>query len=298
MRGGNLDLATRLRERFPRLKLTRDFSFARHTTIGCGGSAAASAYPAAAEEAAELLLWLWTERVPHCFLGTGANVLPADGRFEGVVVCFSSLSALYADGTRIYAGAGVTGGRLLSFAAERLIGGLEAFSGIPTSVGGGITMNAGVRELHFSDVTEQVLASEKGKLYLIPQKDCAFSEKESVFQGGLAVLGAYLNGKRSDAATIATEACFYRRRRAALPKGRSMGCAFVNPPGKTAGELIEACGMKNTRVGGARVSDVHANFILNEGGSSDDVSALAELVRARVQMQTGILLREEFRRIP
>ena len=112
------------------------------------------------------------------------------------------------------------------------------------------------------------------------------------------MLGAYFTGKRSDARTIAARACDFRRRRAGLPKGRSMGCAFVNPPDRSAGELIETCGLKNTRVGGARVSEIHANFILNEGGTADDVSALAELVKARVHMQTGITLREEFRRIP
>lgn len=293
-----MDIAKHLRERFPRLLLTQDFSFARHTTIGCGGVAAVAAEPAFAEEAAELLAYLCFENIPHCYLGAGANVLPAEGRFEGVVVRFRALDALYAAGTTVYAGAGVTGGRLLSFAAANGIGGFEPLSGIPTSVGGGIAMNAGIADLHFGDVTARVLAVENGKLRIFSHADCEFSVKESIFQRKIAVLGAYLIGKRSDAATIAAQSCYYRHRRAALPKGRSMGCTFVNPSGVSAGELIDRCGLKNTQVGGARVSDIHANFLLNEGGASDDVLALAELVRARVYMQTGILLKEEFRRIP
>lgn len=293
-----MHLASRLRGKFPRLALTEDFSFARHTTIGCGGSAAAAAMPACLEETAQLLTFLERERIPYCYLGAGANVLPAEGRFEGVVVRFCNMNTLYADGTSLYAGAGVTGGRLLAFAAANAIGGFEPFSGIPTSVGGGITMNAGVKELHFGDVTERVIAAERGKIYTLSQSECRFSEKSSLFQQGIAVLGAYFTGKRSDARTIAARACDFRRRRAGLPKGRSMGCAFVNPPDRSAGELIEKCGLKNTRVGGARVSEIHANFILNEGGTADDILALAELVKARVYMQTGITLREEFRRIP
>ena len=103
-----MHLASRLRGKFPRLALTEDFSFARHTTIGCGGSAEAAAMPACLEEAAQLLTFLERERIPYCYLGAGANVLPAEGRFEGVVVRFCNMNALYADGTSLYAGAGVT----------------------------------------------------------------------------------------------------------------------------------------------------------------------------------------------
>lgn len=293
-----MDIAQCLRDRFPRLALSEKFQFARHTTIGCGGVAACAAMPAHAEEAAQVLSFLIEARISFCFLGAGANVLPAEGYFDGVVVRFCRMDALYACGDAVYAGAGVTGGRLLAFSSAQGIGGFEAFSGIPMSVGGGVAMNAGVRELHFSDVTERVLAAENGRLVTLSRSDCMFAEKESVFGRGIAVLGAYLKGRRSDPHTIASAACFFRRRRAGLPKGRSMGCAFVNPPEGAAGAIIERCGLKGAQVGGARVSELHANFILNEGGTADDVSALAELIAARVHMQTGIALREEFRRIP
>lgn len=293
-----MDISKRLLVRFPKLELIERFSFAAHTTIGCGGTAACAAMPVCAEEAAELLSFILAQKIPFCFLGAGANVLPADVFFDGVVIRFCRMRTLYDSDGLLYAGAGVTGGSLLSFAASKSMGGLEAFSGIPMSVGGGVTMNAGVKELHFSDVTERVLAAENGRLRMLSAADCNFSDKTSIFQQGIAVLGVYLKCRRSDPHTIASAACYFRRRRAALPKGRSMGCAFVNPQEGAAGEIIERCGMKGTRVGGARVSEIHANFILNEGGSADDVSSLARLVAARVHMQTGIVLREEFRRIP
>lgn len=293
-----MEYFTDLCARFPKIAWERVFSFAKHTTIGCGGVAALAASPADEESAAKLLGTLCEERIPHCFLGAGANVLPADGLFEGVVVRFDRLKMLCADGETLFAGAGVTGGALLRFAERERIGGFEPLTGIPMTVGGGIVMNAGISEGHFSDVTAEVIGIEKGKIRKFSLKDCAFSEKTSIFQSGIAVTGAYLKGKSATPSAIAARREFFRARRAHLPKGRSMGCVFVNPAGDTAGRLIEHCGLKGIRVGGAVVSHEHANFILNEGGSSADVSALIALVKEEVLRQTGVLLREEIRRLP
>lgn len=287
-----------LPERFPDIGWERNFSLKRHTTIGCGGAAAFAASPRNTESAAQLIGYLHREGIPHCFLGAGANVLPADGWFEGVVVRFCGLNALWREQEAVYAGAGVTGGALLRFAAGGLLGGFEAFTGIPTTVGGGIVMNAGVKERHFSDVVLRVVGIEKGRIRTFEHRSCAFSEKTSIFQSGIAVTGAYLAGRPSSAAEIAAQREFYRLKRAHLPKGRSMGCVFVNPKGESAGQLIERCGLKGARVGGATVSFQHANFLLNEGGSAADVSALIALVRREVYRQTGISLTEEIRRLP
>lgn len=293
-----MELFTRLKERFPRLECECNFRFARHTTIGCGGIAAVAAYPSCAEETAELLAWLGRERIPYCFLGAGANVLPSDGVFDGVVVRFCRLNALGADGAEVFSGAGVTGGAFLSFAEHGGIGGFSPFSGIPMTIGGGTAMNAGVRELHFSDVVQRVLCVESGRLRILEREDCAFREKDSLFLHGIAVVGVWMRGKLSHPADIARESCYFRARRSRLPKGRSMGCTFVNPAGISAGELIERCGLKGARRGGAVVSGQHANFILNEGASGSDVAALIAFVKEQVEKQTGIALREEIRRIP
>ena len=284
--------------RFPKVVWERGFSFSRHTTIGCGGTASFAASPGDTESAAELLVYLRKRGIPHCFLGAGANVLPADAPFEGVVVRFGRLNTLYADGETLFAGAGVTGGALLRFACAHGLGGFEAFTGIPMTVGGGITMNAGVAETHFSDVTATVIGIERGKITTLSHRDCAFSEKFSIFQSGIAVTGAYLKGKASSLCEISRRLETFRAKRAHLPKGRSMGCVFVNPEGDSAGRLIERCGLKGARVGGAVVSKAHGNFILNEGGTSADVSTLIALIKREVERKTGILLREEVRRLP
>lgn len=293
-----MGLYTRLKEQFPRMDCEREFDFSRHTTIGCGGRAEAAASPADEQEAQALLVWLRRESIPYCILGAGANVLASEGLFAGVVVRLRRLDRLECRGTELFAGAGVTGGRLLAFAQQHGIGGFSPFSGIPMTVGGGTAMNAGVRELHFSDVVRRVLCVENGTLRTLEQRECAFSEKDSIFLKGVPVLGVTLRGKLARSEEIARESCYFRTRRRGLPKGRSMGCTFVNPPGISAGSLIERCGLKGTRVGGAVVSVRHANFILNEGATADDVAALIGRIKAEVARQTGIILREEIRRIP
>lgn len=292
-----MDIFAYLKERLPFAACERNFSFAAHTTIGCGGTAAAAISPKSCEETAQVLALLERERIPYCLLGSGANVLPAEGFFEGAVVRFVGLKTLFL-GDGLFAGAGVTGGELLAFARANRIGGFEPFTGIPTSVGGGVAMNAGVKERHFGDLVSSVLAVERGKIRTIPAENCLFSEKNSLFLQKIAVVGVYFKAISSSEETIDAETQRYRLWRAHLPKGRSMGCTFVNPEGISAGKLVEECGLKGRTKGKARVSEIHANFIINEGGSADDVNALISEVKSEVSRQTGIALREEIRRIP
>ncbi len=293
-----MEIPALLRGEMPRLFTEENFSFSRHTTLGCGGVARIAAYPSCAEELVRLLCILKREGVPCCFLGAGANVLAGDGFYEGVVVRFSRMEALFSDGRLVFAGAGVTGGRLCRFAREACLGGFEPFTGIPMTVGGAVAMNAGVREGRIGDRVEGVLAVRDGRLVLLDRYQCGFGEKDSRFlREGIAVAGAYFYGAYAERAQIERNLCYFRQKRRRLPKGRSMGCTFVNPTGDSAGRLIDGCGLKGARVGGARVSEEHANFILSEGATAEDVSRLIALVRDSVYRQTGTLLREEIRRI-
>ncbi len=275
-----------------------DFSFARHTTIGTGGIAALALSPASSEEAVALVKTLKRQCIPYCHLGVGANVLPADGYFDGVVVRTNRLLLLEAEGTEVFCGAGVTSGCLLAFAKKRGIGGFEFLTGIPSSLGGAAVMNAGVKGKHLSDVTLSVLAVEGDGVYEFPAKECGFSEKTSVFQSGMTVVGVRLKGHPAAPSEIEERENAYRAKRAHLPKGRSMGCVFVNPEGHFAGKLIEDCGLKGLSVGKAFVSSEHANFIINGGATSEEIAALIRHIKTAVFERTGILLREEIRYIP
>lgn len=292
-----MEYFTYLSERFKTLKIEKDFPFSSHSTIGCGGYAAVCVYPEKTEDAEELLGFLARERIPYCFLGAGANVLPSDNFFDGVVVRFSAMNSLLLDGTLVHAGAGVTGGMLCRLARMSGVSGFETFTGIPMTLGGGVTMNAGVAEGHFSDVVERVTAVEKGRVVHFSNKDCGFSEKESIFQSGIAVTEIVLRGRSLPRREIEQRTAYFRAKRAHLPKGRSMGCTFVNPNGVSAGRLIEDCGLKGYRIGGAEVSEQHANFIINDGGTAEDIVRLIDVIKRRVKERTGILLREEIRRI-
>ncbi len=293
-----MDIEKLLGERFSGLKTEINFSFARHTTIGCGGRAALAAYPASSEALAALLSLLKGRGIPHCILGAGANVLPADGFFEGVVVRTSLLGRIDAEGEEIFCGAGVTAGALLRFSEEKGIGGFEFLTGIPASLGGAAAMNAGVREGHLSDIVVSVAAVEGERMRRFSRKECGFSEKNSLFRGGIAIAGVRLAGRRMPREEIAARKRYFRAKRAHLPKGRSMGCVFVNPSNISAGALIERCGCKGMSVGGAFVSPEHANFIINGGATASDISALIGLVRERVFRETGVCLREEIVRLP
>ncbi len=293
-----MDIDTLLREHFVGLRAEKNFSFSAHTTIGCGGFASVCVCPSGEEEAQELLRFLEKCGIPYCFLGVGANTLAADGLFEGVVIRFVRMKKIAVEGGELAVGAGVTGGALLRFSEENGVGGLEFLTGIPTSVGGAAVMNAGVREGHMGDAICTVRGIERGKLRTFSLRECEFSEKSSIFQSGIAVTEVRLRAERASREVIAARKAALRERRKHLPRGRSMGCVFVNPAGQSAGALLASCGLKSARVGGAVVSAEHANFIINEGATSSDVAALIEYMRKTVLQKTGILLREEIRRIP
>ena len=293
-----MDIFSLLERELPALHTERDFSFAQHTTIGSGGIAAVALYPSNLEESAQCLAFLKSNQIPYCFLGAGANVLPRDGRYEGAVIRFSRMKKLYQGTEYLYADAGVTGGELIAFAKCHSITGFEPFVGIPTTVGGGVAMNAGIAVRHFCDLVLSVIGCEDGQIKTFPPEACRFSLKKSVFLEGIAVLGVYFKAEMAPQEDIKALLAHFAQLREHLPKGRSMGCTFVNPEGASAGELIDRCGLKGRCVGKAHVSKEHANFIINEGTCSEDVSRLIDEVKGEVYQKTGILLREEIRRIP
>lgn len=293
-----MELVSWLQERFPCAEIERDFSFARHTTIGCGGCAAAAISPRDTAQTASIIRCLQREAVPFCFLGAGANSLPSDGFFEGVVVRFRFLNGLSSNGETVIAGAGVTGGELCRFAWKNGLGGLEPLTGIPMTVGGAVVMNAGVAEGHISDFLDHVVCVDRGEIRILQKKNCLFGEKTSVFQNKIAVTEVCFRLIRRPIEKIQENMRFFSEKRALLPKGRSMGCTFVNPKECSAGKLIDECGLKGLRCGGAYVSDRHANFILNDGGTAEDVKRLIQTIKHTVARKTGILLREEIRYLP
>ncbi len=272
------------------------FDFAKHSSIGCGNRAPIVFYPTSVLEWAELLQRLQGDGIPYYTLGNLTNVLPPDKESHRAIISTKKLDGVVL-GERLFAYAGVRSGSLLRVCKREGLSGAEFLSGIPCTVGGALFMNAGAGDKYISEIVDSVQVLRGGKRYNIPLKDCQYGYKSSVFmQNGDSIVGAYLRLEKTTEKKIVEREQYYIERRKHLPKGRSMGCVFKNPEGVSAGALIEGSGLKGLRVGGARISTEHANFILNEkGATARDIRAVITIIKNAVWAQYGVLLEEEIR---
>ncbi len=271
------------------------FDFSKNSSIGCGGFAPVAFYPQSVPELTSLVDRLTEEGIPYCVLGNLTNVLPSDEGMQGAVISTKKLLGITA-GERLFAYAGETSGTLLRACKSAGLSGAEFLSGVPCTLGGAAYMNAGAAGKYLSEIVESVLVLRAGKRITLSLEECDYAYKKSVFmKNDDVILGVTLRLQSSTVAEIEKREGSYIERRKHLPKGRSMGCVFKNPEGYAAGELIERSGLKGLRVGGAKVSKEHANFIINEGGTARDIKTLIKLVKNAVLAQYGVALQEEIR---
>ena len=273
------------------------FDFALHSTIGCGGKAETLFCPKTERELSALRLQLKKDKFPFFIVGNLSNVLPPDGEVEAAIISLKHLKQIVASDT-VYVGAGVTSSALLRSMQSIGKSGAEFLAGIPCTLGGALYMNAGVNGAHISDIVDSVIAVSDGGVKVLSLSDCDYGYKNSRFmQTDEIILGAHLRLHNKDAQTVKEKIKGYLQKRAHLPKGKSMGCVFKNPQNvsMTAGELIERSGLKGKRIGGARIADLHANFIINDGATSAEIKALIAFVKNEVYKRQGITLEEEIR---
>ncbi|MBD3368232.1 MAG: UDP-N-acetylmuramate dehydrogenase [Candidatus Eisenbacteria bacterium] len=274
-----------------------DEPMARHTSFGLGGPADLYVEPPHRESLRDALCLLRSERVPTLVLGRGTNLLVRDGGIEGVVVgTASALDSIDVGGNGLTVGGGVPLPRVLRHAAREGLAGLEELSGIPGSAGGAIAMNAGSFGLAIGDRVERVELFSEGTPSLLEAGALGFSYRGSGIPEGAVVERVRLrlaSGDPSDIEARGRE--FMERKWRTQPSGmRSAGCIFRNPPDDAAGRLIDEAGLKGLRVGGAVVSDLHANYIVNDrGASAADVEELIETVRRLVGERAGVSLELE-----
>jgi UDP-N-acetylenolpyruvoylglucosamine reductase len=285
--------------RLPGAVMRQDEPLARHTTLRVGGCADVYVEPSSEEELAAALDCCRAEGVPWLALGRGSNLLVRDGGFRGVVICLAhpAFSAIQANGSMLRCGAGARLKALAAMARQLDLGGLEFLDGIPGSVGGALRMNAGamghatfdfVTEVRFMDGTGNVEVRDVAQVPV--EYRCCPLFKTNI------VLEATFRGQPDSRAAIAKRAEeFNKARWQSQPKEASAGCIFKNPSKAIpAGRLIDELGLKGARRGGAAVSTVHGNFIVNEGSATAaDVLELIEFIKARARAERGIELREE-----
>ncbi len=270
----------------------RNEPLARHVSFRIGGPADVLVLPPTLESLDAAVAWLYEEDVPFVVLGRGSNVLIADRGIRGVVLKTGrGQEHVRYDGPRVHAECGVSLPRLSRRTAERGLAGLEFAAGIPGSVGGAVAMNAGAHGCSIADVLVSVRARTPGGLVTWSSADLGLRYRHSLFQDQAGVvLDCDLKLRPAPAAeTVARLEQWLETRAESQPLGPpSSGCIFRNPEGDYAGRLIDAAGIKGLRVGGAVVSDRHANYILNTGGATArDVLELIGQVQARVRDRAG-----------
>ena len=298
-----MDVFSALRERLaqscPGLELRQDEPMARHTSLRIGGPAALMALPGSPEEAAAAVRAAHALGVTPFFMGNGSNLLVADQGWRGFVVkAFDGLGEIRVEGTRIEAGSGVLLSRLANAALAHGLTGLEFAHGIPGSLGGAVTMDAGA----YGGEMRQVVAetdclTPTGELVTVRGEGHRFGYRTSAFSdGSRLILRARLVLEKGDPGEIrARMDDLAARRRAKQPlEWPSAGSTFKRPEGHFAAALIEQCGLKGAQVGGAQVSEKHAGFVINRGGATcADMLGLMARVRAEVFRQTGVTLEPE-----
>lgn len=274
------------------------------TTFGIGGAARYFSEPSTIAEVVETYAFAREAGVPVAVLGGGSNVLVADAGVEAVVMRLGAegFSEVTPDESeplvwRVGAAAGLQG--VLEKAAEAGLRGLEALAGIPGRIGGAAVMNAGGSQAGIGNCIEAAEGvDDSGGTFRLCGEALGFRYRGSGL-AGLGVLGLSIRfaGRDEPEAIRARMAKCRKMKTANQPVGAaSAGCVFANPSGDSAGRLLDRAGCKGMREGGAVVSDVHANFIVNAGGaSSGDVARLAQRMRERVLAGTGIVLECEIR---
>jgi UDP-N-acetylmuramate dehydrogenase len=298
-----LDVADAVR-RVVRARVLENERMSGHTTLGVGGPADVFVEVETEDDLAALMGCISRAGLPWIVIGDGANLLVSDKGIRGVVI---SLAGEFEDvdvrPPIVQAGASARISAVADVAAENDLSGLEGVGTVPGTVGGAIVMNAGTHRGYIDEVTESVsVVTSTGEKRVLPREECGFTYRGSRFQTDqpMIVTGATFRLQPGDGAAIRRHLEQVRRHRAeSQPQGMSAGCFFKNPESfRGAGGLIESAGGKGLREGRAVVSDIHANFIINEGGATAaDLRNLAERVRDLVREKHGIELEYEVRMI-
>ncbi|MGQ0549586.1 MAG: UDP-N-acetylmuramate dehydrogenase [Armatimonadota bacterium] len=276
----------------------RDAPLGRHVAFRIGGPADLLVIPRDAGELRDAAIALCAANVRPVVLGHGSNVLIGDGGIRGVVLKIGKgVDRVEIDGARVTAEAGAGLPALALRTARQGLSGLEFAAGIPASVGGGVVMNAGAHGHAMADIVEAVdVLTAEGERRL-DRNALGWAYRTSVLQEHPWLVSRVVMALRPEDASAVRRRLddWLAHRGATQPIGPpSSGCVFRNPAGDHAGRLIELAGGKGLAAGGACVSDLHANYIINRGGATAaDVRGLADQVRTRVMERTGILLELE-----
>ncbi len=294
----------RLVDRLPPLsgRVVENEPMGRKTWFGVGGPASVYIEPADVSDLSMLIRFLPDE--PLTVLGAGSNVLIRDGGIPGITVHLGKpFASVHVDGDKIICGAAASVMEVARVAERAKLSGFEFLSGIPGSVGGAIRMNAGAFKQSMSDrlVSILVMMANGEVTEIDPREMDIFEYRQCYLPNDWIFLEAVMQGVPvEDVDQIRNRMAEYRRKREeSQPQGvRTAGSTFKNPDGLMAWKLIENAGLRGARVGGAVVSDKHANFLINTGNATaKDIETLGEKIREKVRQTQGVTLEWEVRKL-
>ena len=283
-------------------KLLRDEPLGPYTWFRVGGAADVLFLPADARDLSDFLKTL-DPAVPVTTLGVGSNVIVRDGGVEGVVIRLAgrAFGSVTVDGARITAGAAALDAMVARAAARAGLAGLEFYAGIPGSIGGALTMNAGC----YGRETKDVLVSARGvdrtgAVVQYALADFGYSYRHSDAPAEIIWTEAVFEGTPDDAAAVQArmDEITERREKTQPIREKTGGSTFANPDGHSSWKLVDDAGWRGKLHGGAKFSELHSNFMINTGeATAADLEGLGEAVRADVKAKLGVDLRWEIRRI-
>lgn len=277
-----------------------NISLAPYTSARIGGKADVLLTVKSADELAQAMQLIWEHEFPYYILGGGSNVLVSDMGVRGVVVLNRAKEVRFelGDQPQVWCEAGVVIANLAKRCASKGLAGLEWSATVPGTVGGAVYGNAGAfgGDMTHNLISAELLTKNGRETYSLDQM--GYGYRTSIMKRGELngiVLSALLKLKNSTNEEVSAKIeQFSERRKATQPPGASMGSMFKNPEGDHAGRLIEAAGLKGTRIGNAEISTLHANFFINHGETkADDVYALIRLVQNTVKDKFGVALELE-----
>ena len=292
-------LIQELNRRTPQLELREHEPMSRHTTFRIGGPARLMALPASRKEAVAAVKAARELGLSPFFLGNGSDLLVSDQGFDGFIIKTTGLDQTRVVNRRLQAESGISMARLAMAAWGLGLTGLEFAHGIPGTLGGGVTMNAGAYGGELVQVlTSVTFLNEEAEVVTLPVEECALTYRHSLFTDHpeWLILEAEFELAQGAPTLIKMKMDeLAQKRRSKQPLDLpSAGSTFKRPEGYFAAALIEQCGLKGVGIGGAQVSEKHAGFVVNRGGATaDDVRRLMELIQDTVHRETGVTLEPE-----
>ncbi|MBO4251602.1 MAG: UDP-N-acetylmuramate dehydrogenase [Clostridia bacterium] len=276
----------------PDINFIENVNLGYRTSFGIGGKAKYFVAPESVYSVTQCIGVARNFGIDYKIIGNGTNILVSDKGYDGLVICTKNLNSVFLDSGEVISLCGTPLIKFVGFASGCGRTGAEGLCGIPATVGGAICQNAGAFGYTISDYLYEVTSIKDGKTVKRKKSACGFGYRTSVFKNSdeFIVSAKFRFKKRKKT----EKNYFYERRKAVQPSGRTCGSVFTNPPSDYAGRLIECAGLKGVKIGGAQVSEKHANFIVaEENAAAHDVYLLINEIKRTVYEKFGVRLKEE-----